>query len=134
MVWSDDRGLPGVYSGIGIPSQPLIYSVVVIPLLVRDAVIGLIELEISDPSRRISAEDLKLFDQLSIQISTAVEVARSVEQSRARAERERMISEITARMRSTLDVETVLRTAVDEIYHSGDYSEVSVYLAAEENA
>ncbi len=132
-VWSDEHGLTGAFSGIGIPSQPVIYSVVVIPLLVRETVIGLIGLEISDPSRRFSEEDLQLFDQLSVQISTAVEVARSVEQSRVRAERERMIGEITARMRATMDVETVLRTAVDEIYHSGDYTEVSVYLATEED-
>lgn len=134
IVKSDERGLQGVIAGAVTPLQPQIYSAVVIPLLVRDAVIGLIGLEIADLNRRFSEEDLKLFDQLSIQISTAVEVARSVEQSRVRAERERMISEITARIRATMDVETVLRTAVEEIYHSGDFAEVSVYLTAEENA
>jgi GAF domain-containing protein/HAMP domain-containing protein len=133
VVWSDERGLKGAIAGTGAPSQPLIYSAVVIPLLIRDAVIGLIGIEIADPNRRFSEEDLQLFDQLSIQISTALEVARSVEQSRMRAERERMIGEITARMRATMDVEKVLRTAVEEIYHSGEFTEVSVYLATEEN-
>jgi len=34
-------------------------------------------------------------------------------------------------MRATLYVETVMRTAVDEIFQTGDFAEVSVYLAEE---
>ena len=113
------------------PSQPPIYSTVAIPLVTRDVVIGLIVLESTDPLRRFGDEDLQLFDQLSMQISTAVEVARSIEQSTTRAERERILGNITARMRATLDVETVMRTAVDEIFQTGDFAEVSVYLAEE---
>jgi len=113
------------------PSQPQIFSTVAIPLVTRDEVIGLIVLESTDPLRRFGDEDLKLFDQLSMQISTAVEVARSIEQSTTRAERERILGNITARMRATLDVETVMRTAVDEIFQTGDFAEVSVYLAEE---
>ena len=101
---------------------------VLIPLLSRESVIGLIKLDCTDPDRRFTDEDLRLFDQLSLQISTAVEVARGVERARSKAERERMISEVTARMRSTLDVETVLRTAVEEIYQTGGFSDVSIVL------
>lgn len=109
-------------------SQPALHSVVLIPLLSRESVIGLIKLDCTDPDRRFTDEDLRLFDQLSLQISTAVEVARGVERARSKAERERMISEVTARMRSTLDVETVLRTAVEEIYQTGGFSDVSIVL------
>jgi GAF domain-containing protein/HAMP domain-containing protein len=132
VVQYEEHGLQFSPSGTRIPSQPPIYSAVAIPLVARDVVIGLIVLEITDPLRRFSDEDLQLFDQLSMQISTAVEVARSIEQSTTRAERERILGNITARMRATLDVETVLRTAVEEIFHTGDFAEVSVYLAAEE--
>ncbi len=109
-------------------SQPTLHSVVLIPLLSRASVIGLIKLDCTDPDRRFTDEDLRLFDQLSLQISTAVEVARGVERTRSKAERERMLSEVTARMRSTLDVETVLRTAVEEIYQTGGFSDVSIVL------
>ena len=38
-----------------------------------------------------------------------------LEETRQRAERERLTGEITARMRETLDVDTVLQTAVREM-------------------
>jgi GAF domain-containing protein/HAMP domain-containing protein len=133
VVGYDDKGILFLTTGSGIPSQPPIYSVVVIPLVVRDVVVGLIMLESADATRQFGAEDLQLFDQLSMQISTAIEVARSVEQSKSRAEREQMVSAVTSRMRATLDVETVLRTAVEEIFHIGDFADVSIYLAAEES-
>lgn len=133
VVGYDEKGILFLSTGSGIPSQPPIYSVVVIPLVVREAVVGLIMLESADATRQFGAEDLQLFDQLSMQLSTAIEVARSVEQSKSRAEREKMVSEVTTRMRSTLDVETVLRTAVEEIFHTGDFADVSVYLAAEDH-
>ncbi len=126
-----DNGLQYLPTGTRFPSQPQIYSAVAIPLLARDEVSGFIVLEIADPLRRFGDEDLQLFDQLSMQISTAVEVARSIEQSTTRAERERILGSITARMRATLDVETVMRTAVDEIFQTGDFAEVTVYLAEE---
>ncbi|HSQ16066.1 MAG TPA: GAF domain-containing protein [Anaerolineales bacterium] len=125
------ESLPLPTSGLDLSSdssQPTIHSVVLIPLLSRESVIGLIKLDCTDPDRRFTDEDLRLFDQLSLQISTAVEVARGVERARSKAERERMISEVTARMRSTLDVETVLRTAVEEIYQTGGFSDVSIVL------
>ena len=131
VVRYSDNGLQYLPTGTPIPSQPQIYSAVAIPLLARDEVSGFIVLEIADPLRRFGDEDLQLFDQLSMQISTAVEVARSIEQSTTRAERERMLGNITARMRATLDVENVMRTAVDEIFNTGDFAEVTVYLAEE---
>ena len=133
VVGYDDQGMLFLSSGSGIPSQPAIYGVVVIPLVVREAVVGLIMLESAEARRQFGAEDLQLFDQLSMQIATAIEVARSVEQAKSRAEKEKMVSEVTARMRATLDVETVLRTAVEEIFQSGDFAEVSISLAAEES-
>jgi GAF domain-containing protein len=132
LVRYKEEGIPFPPSGNGIPSQPPVCSVVIIPLIARNLVIGLIELDITNPVRRFSEEDLQLFDQLSLQISTSVEVARGIEQSTIRAERERVLGGITARMRATLDVETVLKTAVDEIYQIGDLAEVSIYLAADE--
>jgi GAF domain-containing protein/HAMP domain-containing protein len=128
----EEEGLPLPTSGLDLPSQPTIQSVVLIPLMAREAVIGLIKLDVTDPERRFSEEDLRLFDQLSLQISTAVEVARSIEQTTARAEQERIISEVTARMRETLDVESVLRTAVDEIFRIGGFTDVSIVLGTDD--
>ena len=106
-------------------------TLLVSPLLVSQQVIGFLIMDSGRADRFYGEDDLQLFDQLSMQISTAVEVARSIEQSTTRAERERILGNITARMRATLDVETVMRTAVDEIFQTGDFAEVTVYLAEE---
>ena len=127
-----EEGLPLAATGMDLPSQPAIHAKVVIPLSTRETVVGLIELDVADPARQFGEDDLQLFDQLSLQISSAIEVTRSIEQTSIRAEQERMISEITARMRATLDVESVMRTAVDEIFQTGDYADVSIYLATDE--
>jgi hypothetical protein len=45
-----------------------------------------------------------------------------------RAAQERLIGEVTARMRETLDVEAVVKTAADEIYKVLELDEVVVRL------
>jgi GAF domain-containing protein/HAMP domain-containing protein len=105
---------------------------VVAPLISRDEVIGVIGMEVADSTRRFSQNDLQLVDQISLQISAAIDVARGFEEAAQYAEREKLIAGITARMRETLDVETVLQKAVNEIYQKLDLDEVSFTLAARE--
>jgi GAF domain-containing protein len=56
-----------------------------------------------------------LLEGLAEQMGQALESARLYQDTQRRAARERMVSEITARMRETLDVDTVLRTAIREM-------------------
>lgn len=49
------------------------------------------------------------------QVALALENARLFEQTRQRAQREQLVSQITARMRAAPDIESVLRTTVHEI-------------------
>jgi len=61
-----------------------------------------------------------------------LESARLFEESQRRASQEQLTSEITSRIRETLDIETILETAVNEIgsamglaaleVHIGDYT------------
>lgn len=109
-------------------------TLVVVPLVLREDVIGTIGLDIGDPERRFTADDLRLLDQISLQISASIEVARIFEQTARKAERERLTAEITTRMRETLDVQSVLETAADEIYRRLGLDEVSVYLVPAQDA
>lgn len=99
-----------------------------IPLVLRGDVIGTIRLDSIDPSWKLSEDDLQLLSQISAQTVTAIDVARSIERSALRAEQERMMTDITSRMRETLDVETVLQTAVNEIYSAFKLDAVSCIL------
>jgi GAF domain-containing protein len=54
-------------------------------------------------------------ETLTEQLSVALEGARLYQDSQRRAERERLTGEVTARMRETLDIDSVLQTAVREM-------------------
>jgi hypothetical protein len=48
------------------------------------------------------------------------------EETLLRAERERLMSEITSRVRETLDIDTVLKTAAKELQKALDLEEVEI--------
>jgi len=104
-------------------------TLVVVPLVARDQVIGTIGMDVADQQRRFSEDDLRLMEQISLQIATAIEVARNFEVAESRAGRERMVGEMTSHMRERLDVESVLQTAVNEFYANLGLEETVVYLA-----
>jgi GAF domain-containing protein/HAMP domain-containing protein len=103
-------------------------SLAIVPLILRGSVIGTIDLDSADPNWKLSNDDLQLLSQISLQTATAVDIARSFQQTAQRAQQEKMLTGITSRMRETLDVETVLQTAVNEIYRSFNLDNVACYL------
>ena len=58
----------------------------------------------------------------------ALESARLYQDTQFLAEQERLISDITSKMRESLDIETVLKTAVREIRSAMDIPKVTVRL------
>jgi GAF domain-containing protein len=60
------------------------------------------------------------------QIGVALDGARLYEETQIRASSERVIGEISTRMRETLDVETVLQTAARELRSVLDLAEVEI--------
>jgi GAF domain-containing protein/HAMP domain-containing protein len=109
-------------------------SLALVPIMARNEIIGLILLESTNPQQRFTDDDLRLADQIGLQIGTAVDVVRIFEQTERRAARERQISEVTARIRETLDIETVLRTAAQEVRQVLGLPEVAVRLATSDRA
>jgi two-component system NtrC family sensor kinase len=63
------------------------------------------------------------------QLDVALESARLYHDSQRREIRERIVGQFTARVRQTLDLETVLETAVQEVQQSLDLPEVMIRLA-----
>jgi len=62
-----------------------------------------------------SPVSIRLYETLADQAAVALEGARLLEEAQHRAAREETLSRVSARMRETLDTDTVLRTAVEEI-------------------
>jgi GAF domain-containing protein/HAMP domain-containing protein len=120
------QGLEGAFGSIltalGTVTQ------VFIPMSSRGEMLGLIMLNLSDPERRFREDDLRLMDQISLQITTAIDVARVFDQIDRRAQRERQISEITSKVRSSTDVDIILQTAVQELAEALDIPKGSIKL------
>jgi GAF domain-containing protein len=102
---------------------------ITLPVSVRGRVIGALRAHKSAAAGGWSAGEREAMETLVAQLDAALESARLYQDTRHRAARERMMAEITARMRETLDVQAVLRTAADEIYRALGLEEVVIRLA-----
>ena len=103
-------------------------SVLSAPLRLRDQTIGGLSLEQIGAARSWTEDEIELVEEVSEQIALALENARLFEEAQERAIRERTMSEVTNKMRETLNVDSVIRTAVEEIYAMLDLEHVTIRL------
>ncbi|MBN1657766.1 MAG: GAF domain-containing protein [Anaerolineae bacterium] len=105
-----------------------------IPVLVRDQVLGVLRFrkEAGDQTPW-SREQIALVEGMAEQFGQALESARLYQDTQRRAAQERLVAEVTARMRETLDMESVLRTTVDEMYTALGLDEVVIRLVSDQN-
>jgi transcriptional regulator with GAF, ATPase, and Fis domain len=103
---------------------------IITPLVVRGEVQGAMILDSMDVKRRVSQEDLRLLDQIGLQVSVGLDVARLFEITEQRAQREKLIGDISNRMRESLEVDNVLKTAAREIRKALNLEDITIELAA----
>ena len=99
-----------------------------VPVKLREQIIGYIGLEKDDPAREWTADEIAVAEATASQVALTLENARLVEESQNRALREQLAGEVTANMRASLDVEAVLKTAVEEIYSALDLENIVIQL------
>jgi len=116
--------------GTSILGQASISRSLSVPIRVRGQVIGVLDAHKPDGAGDWTSDEGALLETLADQLGVALDSARLYEDTQRLAARERLASEVTARMRETLDLETVLRTAVDEMYEALGLAEVAVCLTA----
>ena len=102
-----------------------------IPIKVRDRIIGVINGRKPDGSGQWTQEEIALMQTLAEQSALALESARLYQDTRRRAAREQLVGEVTGRIRETLDLNTVLQTAVREMGLALDVDVVEVRLGTE---
>jgi GAF domain-containing protein len=86
-----------------------------VPLMVGSQVIGVIALQHWERPRAYNDQHLRLMTSVAGQAAIAIENAHLFEQIQARARRERILREVTAKVRGASDADSVMRTAVQEI-------------------
>jgi GAF domain-containing protein/HAMP domain-containing protein len=99
-----------------------------IPL--RDQVLGSLVFRQGPEQQPWSPEDMAMVQELTTQVGLALEYARLLEETQRSGARERLVGQVTARMRETLDVDTVLKTAAQEMKQALGLSKMTVRLVS----
>jgi len=86
-----------------------------IPIVLRGQTIGVLGVEDPDGETRWSEDDRVVIEAVGQQLALALENARLLDATRQRAEQERIISDVTTRVRASMDLESILQTAVREL-------------------
>jgi sigma-B regulation protein RsbU (phosphoserine phosphatase) len=89
-------------------------SELAIPLIYRNEVLGVINVE-SEQLDAYSENDEEMLGTLGGSLAAVIANARLLEQIRAQSERERLINEITTRIRRSSDIQSILHTTASEI-------------------
>lgn len=100
------------------------------PLQVRGQVIG--NLDIWPNKEDWSPKDDTLIEAISERISQAMESARLFEEAQVRATREQTFNQIVSRFSRSLDLDTLLQTAVKELGKLPDVVEASIHISPAE--
>jgi GAF domain-containing protein len=95
-----------------------------LPVKIRGQSIGALRMEKPAGSPRWTPEAIGVADALSVQLSAALESARLYTEIRQRADREYLISEITSKLGSSNRLDSILRTAVEELGNALGDSEI----------
>lgn len=101
-----------------------------VPIMLRGQTLGVIGVEAPEGKRQWTEEEIVLVQAVGEQLGQALESARLFEDTRRRAERERLIGEITAKIRSSTDMQAILQTAAAELGQALGVSRARVQLAA----
>lgn len=97
----------------------------ILPIRSRGHIIGGIRIEKHENARPWSKNQLELIKVISGQLSVALESARLFEEAQVRAQREAIISDISAKVGSSMRMDTILKTTVEELGKALDGADIS---------
>ncbi|MBT3315733.1 MAG: GAF domain-containing protein [Anaerolineae bacterium] len=105
-----------------------------IPISVRGKPIGAMRLSKPDSAQPWKENELELAKTIAAELSGAMDSARLFDETRKQAERERIVGEITTRMRETMSVDAVMQTAADEIYKLLELEHIAIRFTPEDGS
>jgi len=103
-----------------------------LPIKIRERVIGGIRVTRKKEQGAWTKEQLQLANTLAEQLSVALESARLFEQTQRRAQREAVISDISAKIGASIRMDAIIQTTVRELGEALDASEIAFHLAETE--
>ena len=125
------------YSATGVRQMETIapktgINVLDIPIVLHGQKIGQISLQRKSELNKWTRQEETVAKEVVTQAALALENIRLVERTRQRVNREQAIARVTARVRETLDLDTVLRTTVRETQKALNLQEAEVRLISQD--
>jgi GAF domain-containing protein len=90
-------------------------SEITIPIRYRGQIVGFLDVKSKRGNRQWTRDEISLLESAAERAALALENARLVESSQRRAARERVIGEISSKIGSVTDLDTILQTTVEEL-------------------
>ena len=106
---------------------------VVVPIELRGETIGTLVVQ-SPSSAALNQDQINLIRAVAERVALSAENARLFEETTRRAERERLVSDITGKIRSVNDPQSMIQTAMDELRKALGASKVEVIPQAVQGA
>jgi GAF domain-containing protein/HAMP domain-containing protein len=108
--------------------DPTDSAILYVPVIVRNQMIGVLQLVQAAGTGGWSEGEIDVMKSLSEQLGVALESARAYQQAQVSAQRDRALSEIGEKIRETLDIHAILRTASQEVRQAMDLPKVVIHL------
>lgn len=122
-----NRGEVLIFHADGKTTEPAM----VVPIKLRDQVIGVMHIKSPSSDRQWTSSEINLTEAVSERLSLALENARLIQESQRQVIKEQAITEITGKIGSSVNLENVLLTAVEELGRTIPGSEVTIKLKKE---
>ena len=129
----DDKGLSVLPPKTFVPSDEKEVESEHVPIKIRGKIIGYVDAR-KPKNRAWTASEKELLHILTSRLETAMDGARLYQSAQERAIEDRIISEASARMRESMDIESVLATAANELRDILDAAEADVWISPEQEA
>jgi GAF domain-containing protein/HAMP domain-containing protein len=124
----DDVAADGRY----IQGSPNTRSELAVPLLYRNEVLGVLNVE-SEQTATYTDSDEEMMTTLAGSLAAVIANARLLEQVRAQAERERILFDITSKIRRAPDIQAILATTASELTRVVGAQRAQIRVATEEH-
>ncbi|MBN1922691.1 MAG: GAF domain-containing protein [Anaerolineae bacterium] len=108
-------------------------STLVIPLRVRERIVGVLDFRKSGAEAVWLDDERLLLEAVVAELGQALESAQLYQETQSRAANERLIGEIASQLRQSLDVTTVLQTAVTQLGRLPGVAEATVHVTLPES-
>jgi GAF domain-containing protein/HAMP domain-containing protein len=99
---------------------------IVVPIKLRGQIIGTMNIKAPAKNRQWSNDEVNLAETISERLSIALENARLIQESQRQAIKEQTISEVTGKIGASINLKSVLQTAVEELGRAMPGSEVVI--------